>query len=121
MVTASEDDLKNHLIYFKTELAAYRDPKVVENKKEVDTYCKKLEDPEYEDVQLKFIKELFGKSEDFEIDGFSDDGKDDKKDQSDSSDHDEPDVKVKPKVDDEFEEELETSQYGAIWKQILFI
>ena len=88
MVTASEDDLINHLIHFKTELAAYRDPKLVENMKEVDTRCKELESPDYEDVQTRFIFELFGESEDFELDGFSDEGKDDKKDQSDSSDRD---------------------------------
>ena len=88
MVTASEDDLTNHLIHFKTELTAYRDPKVDETMKEVDTRCKELESPDFEDVQIKFILELFGESEDFEFDGFSDEGKDDKKDQSDSSDHD---------------------------------
>ena len=57
------------------------------------------------------MKELFGESEDFEIDGFSDDGKDNKKDQSDSSDHDDSHVDAKPKVndDEDYEEELELS------------
>ena len=109
MVLAKEDDLSRNLIHFKTQLAAFGDAKLVENMKEVDKRCKEIESPEYEDVQLKFILELFDQTEDFDWEDFFDEGKDDKKDESDNSDHDDSDVDAKPKIDDEYFEELETS------------
>ena len=109
MAKAGEEDVRKNLILFKAHLAAYGDSKLVEKMTEVDIQCKALETPEYEDEQKKFISEL-DEAQEFECEDFSDDDKGDKKDQSDS-DNDDSDVDVKPKVDDEYGEELETSQY----------
>ena len=49
MDTASEEDLNNLLIHFKTDLAAYGDAKLVANMKEADKQCKLLQELDYVD------------------------------------------------------------------------
>ena len=82
----------------------------------VDALCKKLQDPDIVDNQLRFIYQIFDETEEFEYEEINDE-KDDKvvpkkkdkviKEDSDSNDNEDSD-------DEGFEEELETSQYGNI-------
>ena len=80
--------------------------------KTVDTLCKKLQDPDDVDTQLRFISQLFDETEEFEYEEITDEKEDKdvpkKKDKVIEDDSDE-NSNENCDDDDEFEEELETS------------